>query len=231
MPQALALVAAASFCAQRNAPILCMDTCSLLDVLRGPLRPGGARTVSAATELLLAEAVGRLTIFMTTSMLPEFARNEANVRKELTRHLQKIDDNVLEAANCLQHFGSITPNISFANSSLAVDLDAKYKALFGVCNVVDDDDDAKTRAMNRVISQLRPSQKGSALDANIIEHYLGLGAALRAVGVHQPFVFVSSNTNDYCEAGVLHQDLTGDFKALGLEYTSTLPWAKTALGI
>lgn len=231
MAPALPLVSAAIMAAQRNTPVLCVDTCSLLDVLRGPLRPGGARTIAAANDLLVAEQAGRLTLFITNSMLPEFARNELDVRKELARYLLNLDDSIQATSDCLQQCGLPATSVSFSHSSLATQLDAKYVTAFRACHVLDDDDDAKSRAMDRVVKRLRPSRKGSALDANIIEHYLGLGAALLAASSRQPFVFVSSNTNDYCEAGVLHQDLTADFRAVRLEYASTLPWAKKALGL
>jgi hypothetical protein len=70
MRPALTISAAANLAVQRSAPILAVDTCSLLDVLRGPLRPDGARTISAADALTLAQQIGRLTLFMTGSMLP-----------------------------------------------------------------------------------------------------------------------------------------------------------------
>jgi len=81
MRPALTISAAADLAVQRNAPVLSVDTCSLLDVVRGPLRPEGARTIAAAGALPLARQTGRLTVFITGSMLPEFARNEANVKK------------------------------------------------------------------------------------------------------------------------------------------------------
>jgi len=86
--------------------------------------------------------------------------------------------------------------------------------------------------MDRVVRQLRPSRRGSGLDANIIEHYFALGRELRVRSFGHPFVFVSSNTADYCETrSILHPDLSADFQALSLAYTSSLPWAKSALGV
>lgn len=180
---------------------------------------------------MLAQQTGRLTLFMTSSMLPELARNEGNVRLELARHLRKLDDSVDIAADCLKLCGSPIVTVSLANSQLQAHLGAKYAAFVDACEVLDDDYNAKSRAMDRVVGQVRPSRKGSALDANIIEHYFGLGGELRHIGLGQPFVFVSSNTEDYCEAGALHADLTVEFRALGLAYTSTLPWATKALGL
>jgi hypothetical protein len=232
MRPALAIAAAANVAAQRNAPILCVDTCSVLDVLRGPLRPDGARTIAAADALLLAQQTGGLTLFMTSSMLPEFVRNEGNVRQELTRHLQKIDDSVEVAAECLKLCGSPIATGRLSDSTLRAQLDAKYVAIVDACEVLEDDDEAKSRAMDRVVGQRRPSRQGNGLDANIIEHYFALGRELRRLNFGHPFVFVSSNTADYCEArSTLHVDLSADFQALSLEYTSSLPWANSALGL
>lgn len=232
MRPGLGIAGAASLAVRRNAPVLCVDTCSLLDVLRGPLRPDGARTVAAAEVLARAEQTGLLTMFMTSSMLPEFARNTANVKLELARHLKRVEDDLELAAQCLKQCGCPIATVALADSPLQTQLDARYLALCDGCEVLNDDAEAKGRAMDRVVSQRRPSTQGSGLDANIIEHYFALGRELQLQGFRQRFVFVSSNTNDYCQVkSTLHTDLSADFQALALAYTSSLPWAKSALGL
>jgi hypothetical protein len=232
MRPVLSIEAAAEVAVKRNAPVLCVDTCSLLDVLRGPLRPDGARTIAAAGAFLQAEQTGRLTLLMASSMRPEFARNEQSVKREVERHLQRVDDNIEVAAECLKECGSPIATVGLTSSSLLVQLDARYTALVDACEILEDDADAKGRAMDRVVGQRRPSKLGTALDANIIEHYFAFGRELKQHGFSQAFVFVSSNTADYCEAkSTLHPDLSGEFQALSLVYASTLPWARNALGL
>lgn len=228
----LAMTAAATLAVQRNAPVLCVDTCSLLDVLRAPMRSAGVDTIAAADRLLQAQQTGRLTMFLASSTLPEFARNEDSVKQELARHLSRLDDEFAKAADCLKQCGSSLAPVSVSSSQLQGCLEGKYSALLNACYVLEIDDQAQSRAMHRIVHQLRPSRKGSGFDANIIEHYLILGLELKRVGFGEPFAFVSSNTADYCEAkGTLHADLSADFRAVSLEYTASLPWSESALGL
>ena len=225
------MAAAATVAMQRNLAVLCVDTCSLLDVLRSPLRGDGARTIAAADALAKAQSAGQLTLFMAPSITPELARNVAIVKRELEQHLTRVDDDVHRAADCLGQCGSCIAVVSLKGSSLQTQLEGRFDRLVNACDILDADDGAKGQAIDRAVNQRRPSTKGSVLDANIIEHYLALGRELKRLGFGRPFVFVSSNTKDYCEAGALHADLSADFQALSLEYTSTLPWAKKALGL
>ena len=67
----------------------------------------------------------------------------------------------------------------------------------------------------------------------MIETYLDAVAALRAGGLKQPIVFVSSNVNDYVgtTGSTLKPDLAPEFDALEVAYAPNLAAAKHRLGV
>jgi hypothetical protein len=228
----LDVASAAKLAIERRSPILCVDTCAVLDVLRAPLKPGGARTLAAADDLVVEYQTGRLTLFMAPSARLELERNEDKVKRECEQHLQRVDEAAQYAADCLAQCGAPIKPMSFVGSELAALVDGKYQRLRDACELLEVDREAKELAMDRAVGLLRPSTKGSVSDANIIEHYFALGRELKRQGFDSRFVFVSSNTADYCEQKrTLHPDLSRDFVDLSLTFTSTLEWAKHALGL
>jgi hypothetical protein len=225
---------AATLTYSRNAPVLCVDTCALLDVLRAPFTPYGAQTIAAAQALAKAEHDGKLTIVMAPSIPEEIQRNLPNERGKLANDLARHDDELKSIDDCMKQCGLSVTVPSFARSGLHEALETLLDALVHSSQLLEEDVDARARATDRAVKRLRPARKGSILDADIIEHYFALGGELRRLRFGGPLVFVSSNTRDYTDGKALrtvHPDLSPQFLSLALEYATALPQARRNLGL
>jgi hypothetical protein len=91
--------------------------------------------------------------------------------------------------------------------------------------------DTNMRAFARAANNTPPSRKGGEIkDSAILEECLEVCRQLSAMGCSRKRIFCTSNTNDYCATGGgLHQNLAGDFGAVGLDFVTNLPWALSEL--
>jgi hypothetical protein len=92
---------------------------------------------------------------------------------------------------------------------------------------LDTDSGCTSRGVTRVVNRVPPSQQGGEVkDCVILEECLELTRQLRANGFARKCVFCTSNMDDYGAPGAgLHQTLATEFTAVGLTFTSNLPWA------
>jgi len=213
-------------------PVLFADTCSLLDVIRSPLRPDELRgCVEAALELLeLVTAQPQRCTLIAASFVPgEWHAHARPVADTLRVHLTRIDDEAGRLHGLCGLMG-ITPPFSkpeYGTLPLADSLHDLSRQLLGAALRLDQDRDCVFRAHGRASTYTPPSRKGGEVkDSTIIEECLEVSQRLRAAGFSRKIVFCTSNTKDYCEAGSrLHPSLAVEFGAAGLAFATELPWA------
>lgn len=75
--------------ASKDVPVLCIDTCSILDIMRDPTR----ETVKphdrqAAIDLVVAAEAGNLICLMAEQVAIEFAVHDQPVQEEAERNLK-----------------------------------------------------------------------------------------------------------------------------------------------
>lgn len=216
-------------------PVLCFDTCSLLDVMRDPSRD----TVRvpdriAGLELLEAAETGRLQCFMPEQVATEFNENDLSTQKEAERAIKKLRDQVVRINSLDAVYGT-------AN---AVDLAHLDDHVWRARGVVDrwlarlqmfkPDDSAPAKAFARVNTATPPARKGkeSSKDCLVYETLLELASGLRGAGTTRPIVFLSSNTNEYFyERRSLKPEIAAEFASLKLEYAQNMGLAKHLLGL
>jgi hypothetical protein len=120
----------------------------------------------------------------------------------------------------------------YRTSGLAARLHDLSRQLVQAAVVLDRHPDTVARAYDRVaVTRRRPCRKGGELkDCTIFEECLEVCRLLRASGFGKKIVFCSSNIDDYCAPGLIpHPDVAGDCAAVGLVFTTNLPWAVTEL--
>ena len=214
------------------APVLFLDTCAILDVIRMPQRDIQEQVISAASDVLDASKEPRkLWIVATTMVENEFNEKLKKVENELVKHVEKVDKDVeklRKAANYLFASSQINSG-NFRDMKIPQALSKIAEYLLDSAILIATEDDCILRAVKRVTNKKRPSQKGKEeyKDCEIIEHYLEVSRQLRNRGFQEKCVFVSSNKNDFCEknATKIHPDLDTDFKEVGLEYAGDIAWA------
>jgi hypothetical protein len=213
-------------------PVLFADTCSLLDVIRAPLRPGELTgCVEAASELLhlVSTPPVQCTLTVASFVPSEWLTHAGPEADSLRTHLARID----EEADRLHGFCGLVgitppfPKPEYRSLSLAERLlDLSHRLLDGALRL-DPDHDCIIRAHGRASSYTPPSRKGGEVkDSTIIEECLEVSRRLRVAGFPRKRVFCTSNRKDYCAAGSrLHPPLAVDFGASGLGFATSLPWA------
>ena len=217
-----------------SVPVLCIDTCSLLDIMRDPTRDGvQARDRLAAIDLVQRLEKLDLVCLVAEQVDIEFASHDADIQREATNAIRKLRERVdqvnqihaafLSAVNVdLTHLdGMVAPArqiiTRWANAAHRV---PSSTAIF-------------TNAMDRVNRNIAPARKGkdSVKDCVVVETYLTAVDALRAAGMPTTVVFLSSNTKEYLtDAKVLTSDLVRDFGRTSVAYAPNMSAAKAFLG-
>lgn len=220
-----------------GAPVLCLDTCSILDIMRDPTRESvQAHEGAAALQLLSAlEAGPRLTCLVADQVLLEFDEYSAEILQETENGLKKFLGNVARVQSVIAAFGgsgSIELSHFTAHSSRSK---AVVDRIMAAAQRAPQHPEIASRALLRVNQARTPARKGkeSMKDCVVIETYLDTVTALRAAGLRSKIVFASSNTKEYVGplGGPLKADIGQEFANLGIEYAPNLAAAKHSLGL
>ena len=214
-------------------PVLCLDTCDLLDIIQC-VTEGKARRLEHVRRLLdtLALRPDRVQVVVTYLVPVEWAQNQTTVIDEVERKTRRVDEDITEIHLAWQHAGPPLPGPlpSYTGAGLPAVLTALVGAVLGRAIILDRDDTCVSRALDRVQNKVRPSHAGMVKDSIHLEHYLELCRQLHASGFPGRRVFVSANKADFWEAknkSDIHPDLAPGLGAVGLEFFGTL---EAALG-
>lgn len=220
-----------------NKPVLCLDTCSFLDVVRDITRETVTESNVNAGLLLLTKAEGKNDFFVLIAqqVVNELSDNEQSVLSESQKSLEKFKSQTLRINAVATIFGSTGKvDVSHLDDHIirAQSILSRWK---NVAHLVLSSQDITAKAFSRVMQPRTPSRKGkeSMKDCVVIETYLNIAEKLRALGMTSPIVFASSNTNDYyaSNTGALASDISADFKEYDIEYAPNFGAAKHLLGL
>lgn len=243
-PQTLA--DAAGCIAQEPAPILLLDTCAVLDIVRAPMRApasnSGQALLEAAQALLhLGQGKPRLAWLVTTSLVvTEFQEHLDAVTAEVAMHLRRLDEDVSKARAAWEQLfpgpgtGSLPSPVMFSQSPLMTALRDLASTIVASSLVLPEDEPCFKRARHRSIIGRAPAARGkeSRNDCEIVEHYLELSRLLQQGGVVARRALVSSNLKDYRLQGRdTDADLRAEFEAVDLLFAGEFCWAYSLLGL
>ncbi|HFH3285712.1 PIN domain-containing protein [Pseudomonas aeruginosa] len=218
-----------------DAPVLCVDTCTLLDVIRDITREAVALSdVSAGLALLSTAEIGsELIVLMAEQVSIELLAHIADVEKEAQRGLEKFQSQAGRIRDVAQAYGAqgalhtqyLDGHVGRARTVLE-----RWR---NVVQVVPHNDGVSSRAFRRVNEPRTPARRGkeSMKDCVIIEAYLETAHQLRAAGFSKPVVFASSNTKEYFEPNTRHlpMDIASDLAAVQMDYAPNFGAAKHLL--
>jgi len=210
-----------------DLPVLFLDTCILLDIIRTTYRCLGVGYVTRAAELrdLLTVAPVQCVLVVASMVPTEWNDNALNVRDEVRSHLVKVQD---QASHFHQACSDLGIPLGFgAPAYPAANLPDRLfdlsRQLLDLAVRLDADSGCSVRGVNRVVTKVPPANQGGEVkDCVIVEECLELTRQLRANGFARKCVFCTSNTKDY---GLPHPALAADFVAVGLVFVTNLPWA------
>jgi hypothetical protein len=215
---------------QSDYPILILDTCIFLDIIRSTHRGLKDYAEHARHLLRLVTAAPPSCGLVVASIVPD----------EWNRHAQKVTDEVndhyaaMEAQSSGFHDACQVLGIplsfgraSYRAAGAAEGLRDLSKQLLGHALRLDAEPQTMSGAYNRAVRNIPPSRKGGQIqDCTITEEALALCRKLAGSGFARKRVFCTSNVTDYCEPGKkIHPALAVEFNSVGLVFTTNLGWA------
>lgn len=230
------IAAVAAEVAANPLPLLCLDTCDLIDVIQcvpdrlpGKLKP--------ADELLRAASAAAPSVRLAASFLVpiEFAQNVDTVVDEAERAIQDTDNSIDFLISAGQLIGLKPPGpIGLMSLGLPTALRSMAERLLAFARTLDRDSACVDRALGRVVRKERPSHRGGVKDSIHLEHYLELVRQIRGLGVTSKAAFASANSDDFWEGkknSDLHALLRAEFAAIDLRFFGSWQAACGWLGI
>lgn len=213
------------------APVVFLDSCTLLDVVRAPLR-NKASDVQVARLFLTSVQKTPKTVHLVIGSPTQTEWNE---------HIAKTESECANAIDCCNAVAAVCgymgmpapPPLPSGTGGLPAILRQLSADLLAAAVTMDHNASAMKRAINRIIASHLPARKGGtgAKDAVIVEHAVETTAQLRAAGFGQPCVFVSSNTKDFAAPSStnLNPALLAAFTPINLLYATSLTHAEAIL--
>ncbi|SAL18751.1 hypothetical protein AWB64_01291 [Caballeronia sordidicola] len=210
-----------------GVPVLCADTCSILDIMRDPTRDSVRPTdVEAALRLIDAMEGERTRGLVAHQVTLELNDHLGHVADEAARAMDAFVGRATRIGAIAQAFGTGTGiDISYLSGHAERARDAVDRWM-GASTVIPQAQEVPGLAWSRM-SQLRtPAQKGkdSMKDCVVTETYLAAVRQLREAGVVARIVFLSSNIKDYTgkeASGNLNADIEAEFQALDIQYAKS----------
>ena len=218
-------------------PVLCVDTCTVLDVVRDITRETVTTgDVNAGFALLsMAEEGSDLIVLMAEQVTLEIASNVASVEQEAQAALQKFlaqAQRIHDVAMAFGAQGNFQVRHLDGHVGRAQPVLDRWKQ---VALLVPHNDGVASRAFRRVNEPRTPARRGkeSMKDCVIVEAYIEVASQLRAAGMTAPIVFASSNTKEYFAPNTRHLqgDIAQDLGAVGIEFAPNFSAAKHNLGL
>jgi hypothetical protein len=186
----------------RGAPVLCLDTCSVLDLMRDPTREKTYATDFLFSQQLLATTESGLLVALIADQVEvEFQQHVGPIEQEARLAIGKLQGNLARIDAIATACGAAT----VANTAhLTTHPDrtlAIAKRWFAAKTPAPQSAAIPGRAWVRVSMARTPAtqSKNSMKDCVVIETYLEAATKLRAAGLSSPIVFQSSNIKDYTD--------------------------------
>lgn len=221
----------------QEAPLLCLDTCAVLDLMRDPTRTGTQANHRACAKALLEQVDGgALVAAVAEQVATEFACHVQQVHDDTQAAIKRLAGQIVQV-DALVAVHALVPSapIDTAHWSChGAQTRQHAEHWLAVALRLQHSDALAARAFRRVNQARAPARPGkdSSKDCLIVETYLDAASRLRQAGFRAPMVFVSSNTKDFTDTNtaVLRRDLAKDFAAVGLLYAPNFGAAKHQLG-
>lgn len=225
-----------AYIAQLDVPVLCLDTCILLDIIRDGTTKSTTPSNAIAAKVLVeaAEQPRQLMVLaadlIETELYDNLARTEEDSEKAVATFIKQAK-RIHEVAVAYGAGGSLDVSHLQVYGMLAKALLLRW---MHVAMKIPRNEVTDTLAFKRVMDVRAPAVKGkdSLKDCMIVETYLEAARSLREAGLERPIVFVSSNTKEFRpDSAGPPAELAADFGAVGIIYEPNLSAAMHALGL
>ena len=216
----------------KPAPVLFLDTCTILDVLRAPCRESIAvEEISAAMALIKLSGQTTPGVWLVTNetVHGEWNANLDTVKTELERESKKIERLRSRLVDAVDIVYGRTHEVGhrIEHLKLSEHLENLSRQLLSVSHKVKIADSHSLNAMNRVRKYMAPAGRGKqeAKDCEIFEAFLDVSRTLRTRGFAESICFVTANSDDYGKPTEPKSPLETDLLAINAQYVGSLSWA------
>lgn len=218
--------------AAHAAPVLFLDTCTLLDVVRAPLR-NKPDEVRCAMIYLASAHKAPPTIHLLVGSPVQTEWNTHILERENECGTAILACNVVSAV-CGHVALPAVPGLPAGVLTMPAVLRQLSADLLAACTLIENDGNTLIRVVDRINNYRRPVKHPhgqGAKDAVNLEHAIETTTHLRNVAFGGLCIFVSSNTKDFAAPGStnLHADLTGVCNPINLQYAVSLAQAENIL--
>jgi hypothetical protein len=220
------------------APLLCLDTCAVLDLMRDPTRTGTQVNNGACAKFLLERVDGgALVVVVAEQVATEFACHVQQVHDETQAAMKRLAGQIgqVDALVAVHALAPSAPLDTAHWSCHGAQTRQHAERWLAVALRLQHSDALAASAFRRVNQARAPARPGkdSSKDCLIVETYVDAVTRLRQAGFTAPAVFVSSNTKDFTDnnAAVLRPELAADFATAGLIYAPNFGAVRHHLGL
>ncbi|MDB5310831.1 MAG: hypothetical protein JWO38_5033 [Gemmataceae bacterium] len=229
---------AATEIAAAQRPVLCLDTCVLLDVITLGNR-GQADQIGLNRRLLdvVVTTPERVQLVVNDLIDWEWNQRRDDVKNEAMTWLVETDKQIAQIHRAREELLKPLPfeAKTYTDPQLIDDLAALGQAILGQALVLKQDTDCVLKAIERVKKKQRPSHNKQVKDSIHLETYLQFSRQLRDKGHTAGRFFLSTNASDFWHetygAKGAHSELANDMNDAGLTFLGRLPIVMKALGI
>ena len=214
--------------ARTDAPVLLLDTCTILDVVRAPvLEQFGVHDIDAVHSLI-GRATGespRVSLVICEQVHQEFRENIDVVERQTRIKIEKATDcfgGIVKRMQALSLEDDIPDAVELSSLGFPKAGRDLAEVIVQMSTVITDHHDEIVKAYDRVKLARPPATRArqSVKDCVVTESYLRLAATLHTGGFSRNMVFATSNTNDYQQGhSSLHPELRAEFHSVCLEYS------------
>jgi len=194
---------AANTIAYKTKPILFCDTCALLDIIRLPLREKSSSRLIATLKSIsnILSMVDNKDIILVSPppILLEWQEHASYICEELAANIDIFSAKYAIIKATAAHQGTNLPPLSISSQAIAQHYYNLSERLLCVSIILNKEDAPSLCAVDRATSCIAPARKGTIKDCLIYEHMLKLIDELIKKGFSAKRVFITSNTNDFCD--------------------------------
>ena len=237
LPDAVAELAAV------NLPVLCLDTCDFIDVVRG-VAEGSLDQIQLFRKIQENLAVGPrpIRVVVTYLVRHEWVQNKDAAVKKVDGFLQDLSKTIerVVQARRLARLSELKRDRIADEPALSRSLLELAENILDHSIVLEKDATCVNKALERVMAHRRPSHKNEIKDSINWEHYLELSTRLINSGHDEDRIFVSANRKDFWtdvegkekeKRPTIHRDLEAEANAAGLQFFGRLDEALRVLGV
>jgi hypothetical protein len=215
-------------------PVILIDTCSILDIIRLPSRAKINISHLQGFKTILNKKSQIFTV-LTTTIEEELDCHIGHTCTELDRYVNELALNniaLIDVIECLNLSYKFTID-GLADFELSEKLKSTAQQLIHNSIILQRDAECDSKAHDRVALYQAPARrnKSESKDCLIIEHYFKLARSLRDASFSEKIVFVTSNSNDFGSPTKPKPPLSAQFHSYGITYCNNFQWALNEVGL